>query len=146
MDCTVFVNGKRAGEWKYGYSTFEVDITDYLNGGDNLITVRVDYREPNSRWYSGAGIYRKVWLKISPECRLISDGVYISADINGSVTVTAETDDTSLWMFHKDFRYHISASREEYPHFSSQDCRNIQFLWYFLKIPIYRKAVFSHSY
>ncbi len=92
MDCTVFVNGKRAGEWKYGYSTFEVDITDYLNSGDNLITVRVDYREPNSRWYSGAGIYRKVWLKISPECRLISDGVYISADINGSITVTAETE------------------------------------------------------
>ena len=79
MVCTVFVNGSAAGEWKYGYSTFEFDITDFLNDGENLIAVRVDHREPNSRWYSGAGIYRNVWLKISPCCRLISDGVYIIA-------------------------------------------------------------------
>lgn len=92
MDCAVFVNGSAAGEWKYGYSTFEFDITELLKDGENLITVRVDHREPNSRWYSGAGIYRNVWLKISPGCRLISDGVYISADVNGKVTVTAETE------------------------------------------------------
>ena len=92
MDCTVYVNGKTAGEWKYGYSTFEFDITDLLTEGGNLIAVRVDHKEPNSRWYSGAGIYRRVWLKASPQCRLISDGVYISADTCGSVTVTTETE------------------------------------------------------
>lgn len=90
MDSRVYVNGALAGEWKYGYSTFEVDITDYLKDGANLIAVRVDYRAPNSRWYSGAGIYRKVWLKEFPDCHLASDGIYISADISGKVTVNAE--------------------------------------------------------
>jgi len=67
------------GEWKYGYSTFEFDITEYLREGGNLITVRVDYQAPNSRWYSGAGIYRRVWLKTCHDCHLTADGVYISA-------------------------------------------------------------------
>ncbi|MGN0666112.1 MAG: glycoside hydrolase family 2 TIM barrel-domain containing protein [Huintestinicola sp.] len=92
MDSRVYVNGVQACEWKYGYSTFETDITDLLHEGDNLITVRVDYREPNSRWYSGAGIYRRVWLKKYPECHITADGVYITADIGGNVTVTAETE------------------------------------------------------
>ena len=83
MDSHVYVNGTLAGEWKYGYSTFEFDITELLKEGENLITVRVDYREPNSRWYSGAGIYRRVWLKTYPACHLVTDGIYISTDING---------------------------------------------------------------
>ncbi len=90
MDSRVYVNGTLAGEWKYGYSTFEFDITDLLQDGENVITVRVDHREPNSRWYSGAGIYRKVWLKTYPNCHLVSDGVYISANVDGTVTVTVE--------------------------------------------------------
>ena len=92
MDSRVYVNGVQAGEWKYGYSTFEFDITDLLREGENLITVRVDHQAPNSRWYSGAGIYRRVWLKKYPDCHLVSDGIYISADIDGTVTVTAETE------------------------------------------------------
>lgn len=92
MDCRIYVNGALAGEWKYGYSTFEFDITDLLRSGENLIAVRVDYRAPNSRWYSGAGIYRRVWLKSYPECHLVTDGVYISADIDGTVTITSETE------------------------------------------------------
>lgn len=90
MDSRIYVNGKLAGEWKYGYSTFEVDVTDLLKDGDNLIAVRVDYRAPNSRWYSGAGIYRRVWLKEFPECHIASDGLYISADHTGKVSVLAE--------------------------------------------------------
>lgn len=90
MDSRVYVNGELAGEWKYGYSTFEFDITDHLKDGENLIAVRVDYRAPNSRWYSGAGIYRRVWLKEYPDCHLTSDGLYISADISGNVRVSAE--------------------------------------------------------
>ena len=91
MDCKVYVNSKLAGEWKYGYSTFEFDITELLADGENLISVRVDYRSPNSRWYSGAGIYRKVLIKNYPDCHILSDGVYISADTKGKVTVSAET-------------------------------------------------------
>ena len=50
MDSRVYVNGKLAGEWKYGYTTFGFDITELLREGANLIAVRVDHREPNSRW------------------------------------------------------------------------------------------------
>lgn len=92
MDSKVYVNGVLAGEWKYGYSTFEFEITDLLKQGDNLIAVRVDHKEPNSRWYSGAGIYRNVWLKTAPKSHLVADGVYISTDVEGKVTVTAEAE------------------------------------------------------
>ncbi len=92
MDCKVYVNSKLAGEWKYGYSTFEFEITELLKEGENLITVRVDHREPNSRWYSGAGIFRPVYLKKYSQCRIVPDGVYISADIDGNVTITTEVE------------------------------------------------------
>ncbi len=91
MDSRVYVNGRLVGEWKYGYSTFEFDITDYLRDGENLIAVRVDYRCPNSRWYSGAGIYRSVWLKQYDECHIVNDGIYVSTD-NACVTITAEVE------------------------------------------------------
>ncbi len=92
MDSTVYVNGIKAGEWKYGYSTFEFDITDLLTGKDDILTVRVDYRCPNSRWYSGAGIYRNVWLREYDECHFTNDGIYISASTDGKVIVTAEAE------------------------------------------------------
>ncbi|MCI5647948.1 MAG: DUF4982 domain-containing protein [Fusicatenibacter sp.] len=77
MDSKIYVNGQKAGEWKYGYSAFEVDLTEYLREGDNVILVRVDFQAPNSRWYSGAGIYRNVWLKVLHQDHLVSDGIYI---------------------------------------------------------------------
>ena len=78
MDSTVFVNGEKAFVWKYGYTTFEVDISRFLKVGDNLIQVVVVYRNPNTRWYSGAGIYRNVWLRTVPQTHLVADGVYVS--------------------------------------------------------------------
>ncbi len=76
MDSTLFVNGKIIGDWKYGYSTFEFEITEALELGENQIDMRVVYQSPNSRWYSGAGIYRKVWLMEREDSYLISDGTY----------------------------------------------------------------------
>lgn len=78
MDTTVYVNGISVGEWKYGYSTFEFDITAALKDGINEILVRVLLQTPNSRWYSGAGIYRNVWMKTMPGTHFASDGIYIS--------------------------------------------------------------------
>ncbi len=92
MDSKVYINGCLAGEWKYGYSTFEFEISKLLQEGRNLICVRVDYQAPNSRWYSGAGIYRKVWLKRYQDCRLTTDGVYISAAMDGTLKVTVESE------------------------------------------------------
>lgn len=80
MDSRIFVNGEFAFEWKYGYSAFEVDLTSYLKDGENEIWVSVDFQAPNSRWYSGAGIYRNVWLKVLPQTHLESDGIYFHAE------------------------------------------------------------------
>ena len=92
MDCRVYVNGQLAGEWKYGYTTFEPDITGLVREGENTVTVRIDHREPNSRWYSGAGIYRRIWLNRFEETHFLPDGIYISAGTDGCVTVTAEAE------------------------------------------------------
>ncbi|MBQ5311417.1 MAG: hypothetical protein ILP19_05185 [Oscillospiraceae bacterium] len=90
MDSRVYINGMLAGEWKYGYSTFEFDITDLLTDGENEITVRVDYRSPNTRWYSGAGIFRDVYLKEYEPVHISPDGIYISASADGRAQVTVE--------------------------------------------------------
>ena len=93
MDSAVYVNGVPAGEWKYGYSAFEFDITEFLKDGDNVVTVRVNHHDPNSRWYSGAGIFRNVWLKSVPRTYLASDGIYIVTKKQGedfAVEVEAE--------------------------------------------------------
>jgi beta-galactosidase len=79
MDSTVFINNETVGEWKYGYSSFEFDITGYLQPGKNEVKVRVVHQHPNSRWYSGAGIYRNVWLKTTAPLHLVTDGIYIVA-------------------------------------------------------------------
>lgn len=78
MDSKVYINGTLLGEWKYGYSTFEFDMTNLLKDGENTMMVRIDHHEPNSRWYSGAGIFRNVWFKEAPVVHLTSDGVYIA--------------------------------------------------------------------
>ncbi len=79
MDTTVYVNGIKIGEWKYGYTTFDFDITDALKSGDNRILVRVNHKAPNTRWYSGAGIYRNVWLRKTSRSHIAENGVYINA-------------------------------------------------------------------
>lgn len=76
MDSTLYVNGHRVGDWKYGYSAFEHDITEYLQPGENELLMQVRHQSPNSRWYSGAGIYRNIWLKVCPAVYLPLDGTY----------------------------------------------------------------------
>ncbi|HHU61125.1 MAG TPA: DUF4982 domain-containing protein [Natronincola sp.] len=78
MDCSLFINGQWIGDWKYGYSSFEYEITDALAPGDNEILVKVVHQSPNSRWYSGAGIYRDVWLKLRNDDFIQTHGVYVS--------------------------------------------------------------------
>lgn len=64
MNSEVWVNGHHAGGHPYGYTSYRVDITPFLHTGDNTIAVKVDNsRQKNSRWYSGSGLYRHVWLE-----------------------------------------------------------------------------------
>ena len=79
MDSTIYVNGEHLGDWKYGYSTFDWDITDHLREGENEVVLRVVFQAPNSRWYSGAGIYRNVWMICLPETHIPLDGIYTSS-------------------------------------------------------------------
>ena len=64
---TVFVNGREVGFHPYGYTAFAYDITDYLiPDRENVVAVKVDHTDfPSSRWYSGSGIYRHVWLNVT---------------------------------------------------------------------------------
>lgn len=63
MNSDVWLNGHHLGNHPYGYTSFYYDLTPYVQEGENIITVRVDNsKQPNSRWYSGSGIYRNVWL------------------------------------------------------------------------------------
>lgn len=83
MDTTVYVNRKKVGEWKYGYSTFCFELTDYLKQGKNEIMVSACFQCPNSRWYSGAGIYRDVWFQITDRLYLPENSVYVSTKKQG---------------------------------------------------------------
>ncbi len=94
MNSTVYLNGQMIYEWKYGYSTFDVDLTEHLRVGYNELCVVVTYIEPNTRWYSGAGIYRNVYLVEKEASFFALDGIYISTQKNGNgfnVTVDSET-------------------------------------------------------
>ncbi|WHZ03214.1 glycoside hydrolase family 2 TIM barrel-domain containing protein [Neobacillus sp. YX16] len=78
MESSLYVNQQFIGEWKYGYSSFEHEITEKLMEGENEILVKVVHQSPNSRWYSGAGIYRNVWLKTRAKTYIVTDGIYIT--------------------------------------------------------------------
>ena len=75
----VYVNGKLAGNWAYGYNSFRVDITPYLEAGkDNLVAVMASNLALSTRWYPGAGIYRHVWLEKTGPVHLTQWPTYIT--------------------------------------------------------------------
>lgn len=79
-NAVVFVNGEKAGERPYGYIPFTVDISPFVKAGEeNVVTVKVDNSEvPNSRWYSGSGIYRPVSLIVGDAVHIKWQGVRIT--------------------------------------------------------------------
>lgn len=75
----VWLNGRHVGGWPYGYTSFRLDLTPYINfGKDNLIAVRLDTKSWDSRWYPGAGIYRNVWLVKTSQLHITNNGVFCS--------------------------------------------------------------------
>ena len=84
MDSTVYVNGKAAGEWKYGYSQFILEITDFLIEGTNEVFVAARNKSPNTRWYSGAGIYRNVWICDHADTYIPENGIYTHSRKEGN--------------------------------------------------------------
>lgn len=93
MNARVYINGKEVGYRPYGYSSFEYDITPYLTAGRNVVAVRVDNSDqPNSRWYSGCGIYRHVWFTKTADVHVKHWGVHVVANPDGRVSVTADVE------------------------------------------------------
>ena len=79
MEAEVWANGRKAGENVYGYSTFAVDLTPHLDrAAENVVAVRVRNEGPNSRWYSGSGLYRHVWLTTTGPLRVPLWGVSVT--------------------------------------------------------------------
>ena len=103
MNALVYLNGQLVGKRPYGYSPFVVTLNDYLNyGGDNELRVLVKNNGmPNSRWYSGSGIYRDVWLLTAAPLHIVDNGVKVS-------TAYIEKDyaalDVSVTVKNRDFR------------------------------------------
>ena len=97
-DCTVSVNGRVVCRHRYGFTAFDADSTDFVQAGENTVTVRVDNSlQPNCRWYTGSGIYRPVTL-------LVRDRDYVktlrirtvSAD---PATIEVETDGDAVTIY-----------------------------------------------
>ena len=82
MNSSVWINGHLLGTRPYGYISFSYDLTPYINwDGDNVIAVKVDNSDqPNSRWYSGCGIYRDVRIVKTGLIRVAQWGTYVRTD------------------------------------------------------------------
>src|SRR5678815_1450021 len=104
MNAEIWINGQWLGTHPYGYTSFWFDLTDKIKfGASNLIVVKVRNEGENSRWYSGSGIYRHVWLKTLAPTHIAQWGTYIttrdvsasSAKVSIRTKVLNETDQTS---------------------------------------------------
>ena len=76
----VWLNGRLVGGWPYGYTSWQVDLTPYVNfGGTNQLAIRLDNPPASSRWYPGGGIYRNVWLTKTRPVHVGQWGTFVTA-------------------------------------------------------------------
>ncbi len=94
MNSSVFLNGEKIGGWVYGYTNFYVDLTDRLKiGRDNELKVIADNSQtPNSRWYSGSGIYRDVNLYVGEKEYVVPDGIRVTTVSHSPAVIRVETE------------------------------------------------------
>ncbi|TWV99934.1 beta-galactosidase GalB [Chitinophaga pinensis] len=86
-NAVVYVNGRKVGNWPYGYNSFSFDITSFLHPkGQNTLAVRLENFEQASRWYPGAGLYRNVHLIVTNDAHVPVWGTYITTP-----TITKES-------------------------------------------------------
>jgi beta-galactosidase len=96
----VWLNGHYVGGWPYGYASWEVDLTPYINfGSSNTIAIRLDNPPSSSRWYPGAGIARNVWIVRTPPVHVAHWGTYVTTpsvdEKNTSIKIQATVDNDS---------------------------------------------------
>ncbi|MCR4587310.1 MAG: DUF4982 domain-containing protein [Lachnospiraceae bacterium] len=97
MNSTVLLNGEEIGGWIYGYTNFYVDLTQHLRiGEENELKVIVDNSlTPNSRWYSGSGIYRDVNLYVGGKEHIVPDGIRVTTLSTDPAVIRVETETTA---------------------------------------------------
>ena len=100
---TVYINGHPLGTRPYGYATFQYDMTPYIQNGENVLAVKVDNsKQPDSRWYTGAGIYRHTWLITTSPVYVTQWGTVVTtpkvssreATVNVITTIANDTKET----------------------------------------------------
>ena len=75
----VWLNGNLVGGWPYGYNSFRLDLTPYLNySGENQLSIRIDNPNHSARWYPGGGLYRNVWLTKTAPVHVAQWGTFIT--------------------------------------------------------------------
>ena len=74
----VYVNGQKAGGWDYGYASFRVDATPFVRTGRNTLAVRLSTLHLAARWYPGAGLYRRVTLRLRERAHFAHDGIFVT--------------------------------------------------------------------
>ncbi|MDP4179716.1 MAG: glycoside hydrolase family 2 TIM barrel-domain containing protein [Bacillota bacterium] len=89
MNSQIWINGTLLGTRPYGYISFEYDLTPYLNiGGSNVVAVKLNNNQPTSRWYSGSGIYRNVWLTAIDPVHVAYCGMFVTTPtVNSSSAI-----------------------------------------------------------
>ncbi len=88
---TVWLNSQLVGGWPYGYASWRVDLTPYMNpGGTNELAIRLDNPPDSSRWYPGAGIYRNVWLVKTQPVHVGHWGTYVTTPTVSSSSATVD--------------------------------------------------------
>ncbi len=108
---SVYLNGHLLGYRPNGYISFLYDMTPFLKEGDNVLAVRVDHsRYADSRWYTGSGIYRDVWMVAAPEVHIAQWGVgWHATKISSSQATIAVDVDVENYMSAKE-KLHVVAS------------------------------------
>lgn len=100
----VWINGELAGGWPYGYTSFRIDLTNYIKfGEENQLAIRLDNPPNSSRWYPGGGIYRNVWLIKTSQSHIAHWGTFVttknvsesSAEVQLQTTIENMSDATS---------------------------------------------------
>lgn len=92
----VFVNSNYLGERPYGYSTFTYDISEFIHSGENVVSVRVEHEDiADSRWYTGSGIYRDVYLTVSDPINFEKNGIFVYTEEADTEKATIGVDFTT---------------------------------------------------
>ena len=120
MNSEVFINGRSLGVHPYGYTPFSYDLTPFLKyGANNIIAVKVDNSQQiNSRWFSGSGIYRHVYLKVKNLIHFEDEGTFIT-------TVSAEKDKAEVQIRSGLLNESLSASQLDFSIVIKKDGKQI---------------------